>query len=370
MVTERFVQGFILVAAGALLLQPAFGQATGAPSPSIMGSMAGAPPPPVRVTGKVTLEDKSVPPSPALIERLCSGLPHPEGTTDLKGNFAVDLGHDIIQDPYAIHATPGVDMPPSEGDHPFNDCLILASLPGYRSDMVPMAGAKPDGHPYLGAIVLHYVGKVDGHLISPTSLEAPKDAKKEFDKAQEATRKNKQAEGILDYQKAVKAYPDYAAAWFELGRLYGSAQKMEEAKQAFNAAVKADPKYLSPYLQLSSLAYNNHDWPALAEVSEKLVALDAFDYPQAFYYSAVANYFTGKYKEAEARGRESLKADTEHHFPETYELMASILVKLNQPAAAVEQLETYLKLFPRSGDVVTVQGQITELKQSLPAPKK
>jgi predicted Zn-dependent protease len=369
-VTQQLVPGFVFLAAGGLLLQPVFGQAGGGTPPSIMGSMAAPPPPPVRITGKVQLEDKSVPPAPALIERLCDGLPHPEGTTDLKGNFAVDLGHDIIQDPYAIHAQPGVDMPPDEGDHPFNNCLILASLPGYRSDLVPMAGAKPDGHPYLGTIVLHYVGKVDGHLISPTSLEAPKDAKKDFDKAQEVTRKNKQAEAIQDYQKAVKAYPDYAAAWFELGRLQASAHNMDDARKSFDAAVKADPKYLSPYLQLSALAYNNKDWPALAEVSERLLALDTFDYPQSYFYAAVANYFTGKYQEAQKCAQESLKADTQHHFPETYELMASILVKLNQPAAAVEQLETYLKLFPKSGDVITVQSQVAQLKASLPAPKK
>jgi tetratricopeptide (TPR) repeat protein len=332
--------------------------------------MAATPPPPVRVTGKVILEDKSAPPAPALIQRLCGGLPHPEGTTDLKGNFAVDLGHDIILDPYAIHIQPGIDMPATEGDHPFNDCLIEASLPGYRSDLIPMAGSKPEGHPYLGNIVLHFVGKVDGYLISPTSLEAPKDAKKSFDKAQEVTRKNKQSEAIDNYQKAVKAYPSYAAAWFELGRLQASAKNIDAAKASFNEAIKADPKYLSPYLQLSALAYNNQDWPALADISEKLLALDAFDYPQAYYYCAVADYFTEKYPEAEKRGRESLKVDTEHHFPETYELMASILVKEKQPAAAVEQLETYLKLFPSAADTVTVQGQVKQLKDSLPAPKK
>ena len=351
-------------------LLPAFGQQGGGTPPAIMGSMAAPPPPPVRIGGKVQLEDKTPPPAPAVIERLCAGLPHPEGVTDAKGNFAVDLGHDIIQDPYAIHVQAGVDMPPTEGDHPFNDCLIRASLPGYRSDLIPMAGAKPEGHPFLGTITLHYVGKVDGWVISPTALEAPKDAKKEFDKAQEVTRKNKQADALQSYQKAVKAYPDYAAAWFEMGRLYAASQKMDEAKDAFNHAIKADPKYLSPYLQLSALAYNNKDWPALAEVSEKLLELDAFDYPQAYFYCAVSNYFTGKYKEAEKRGTESLKADTEHHFPETYELMASIEVKLNQPALAIQNLETYAKLFPKADDLITVQAQISSLKQSLPAPKK
>ena len=348
------------------LALPAFGQAGGGTPPAVMGSMAATPPPPVRITGNVKLEDKSVPPSPALIERVCQGLAHPEGTTDLKGSFAVDLGHDIIQDPYSIHIQSGVDMPPSEGDHPFNDCLIRASLPGYRSDMVPMAGAKPDGHPFLGTITLHFLGKVDGYLISPTSVEAPKDAKKEFDKAQDATRKNKQADAIQSYQKALKAYPDYAAAWYELGRLQAAAQKSDDAKKSFEAAIKADAKYIPPYLQISAVAYTNQDWPTLADISEKLLALDSFDYPQAFYYSAVALYFTGKNADARTRCEQAIKVDTEHHFAQTHQLMASILVKLGQQAQALAELETYAKLYPKAEDIIQVEGQIAQLKATLP----
>ena len=55
MVPKRLLPGFLFVAIGSLLLQPAFGQAGGGTPPSIMGSMAAPPPPPVRVTGKVTL---------------------------------------------------------------------------------------------------------------------------------------------------------------------------------------------------------------------------------------------------------------------------------------------------------------------------
>jgi len=47
-------------------------------------------------------------------------------------------------------------------------------------------------------------------------------------------------------------------------------------------------------------------------------------------------------------------------------LLASILVARNQPAAAVEQLETYLKLFPRAEDIVTVQANLVLLRKSLP----
>src|ERR1035438_4854896 len=246
MAMQRLVKSALWIAAAGMALQPAFGQAGGNAGGTLAtpASMDVAAPPPVRITGKVVLEDKSAPPAPVLIERVCQGMGHPEGTTDAKGNIAVDLGHDIIRDPYAIHIQPGVDLPPSEDDHPFMDCAIRFSLPGYRTDMVSMSTAKPVGHPYLGIVVLHFVARVDGYLISPTSLAAPKDAKKAFDKAQEVTRKNKQAEALQNYQKAVQIYPQYAAAWYELGRLQAAAKKAADAKQSFNAAIKADPQYL------------------------------------------------------------------------------------------------------------------------------
>jgi hypothetical protein len=366
MALQKLVKSALWIAAAGLALHPAFGQGTLA-TPA---SMDVAPPPPVRITGKVVLEDKSAPPAPVLIERVCQGMGHPEGTTDAKGNIAVDLGHDIIRDPYAIHIQPGVETGGlgvgMEADQPFMDCAIRFSLPGYRSDMVSVAIAKPVGHPYLGTIVLHFVAKVDGHLISPTSLEAPKDAKKAFDKAQEVTRKNKQAEALQNYQKAVQVYPQYAAAWYEMGRLQAAAKKVDDAKQSFNAAIKADPKYLSPYLQLSSLAEASENWPDLAEITGRLIALDPIDYPEAYFYGALSNYRTHKLDMAEKFARDGLKVDVDHHFPQTYQLLASILVARNQTAAAVEQLETYLKLFPRADDVVTVQGNLVLLRNSLP----
>jgi tetratricopeptide (TPR) repeat protein len=301
-----------------------------------------------------------------LIARVCQGQDHPEGFTDAKGNIALDLGHDVIRDPYAIHVQPGIDLPPGEEDHPFMDCAIRFSLPGYRTEMVSLAAARPLGHPYLGNIVLHYVGKVDGYLVSPTTLEAPKDAKKAFDKAEDAKRKNKQAEAILDYQKAVQIDPQYAAAWYELGRLQAAARKVDDSKQSFNAAIKADPKYISPYLQLSALAETSENWPQLADITGRLIALDPIDYPEAFFYGALSSYRTQKLDVAEKFARDGLKVDADHHFPQIYQLLASILVARNQPAAAVEQLETYIKLFPRAEDIVTVQANLVMLKNSLP----
>jgi len=359
-----------LFVAAALLPQFAFGQAGsgggGRPAiPASTSAIGGGPT--VRISGKIALEDGSPPPGIVVIERICDGV-HAEGYTDAKGAFNLELGRDIIQDPLAIRTS--MELSPAEPDRPFLNCQIRGNLPGYRSDLVNMASAKPLGHPYLGTIALHFVAKVEGHIVSVVSEEAPKDAKKAYERAQDSVRKNETDKAIKDYQKAVQLYPDYATAWFELGRLQLVRRQFGEARQSFDAAVKADPKFLSPLLPMEALASQGQNWPELADITGRLILLDAFDYPEAFYYNAVANYSLKKMETAEKSAREAARLDLQHRFPDVYRLLASILVARGQIPLACEQLSTYLKYFPNDPDAGTVRQQLDQLQKSAGPAKK
>jgi hypothetical protein len=65
-------------------------------------------------------------------------------------------------------------------------CEIRAALPGFRSDLVNLIGRRSFDNPDVGTIVLHRLGNVEGTTISVTSLRAPKDARKAFEKGTEA----------------------------------------------------------------------------------------------------------------------------------------------------------------------------------------
>jgi outer membrane protein assembly factor BamD (BamD/ComL family) len=363
------VASSFLIVSAALLPHAMFGQAGGGGGgrPAVPASTSAiGDRPSVRITGKVALEDGAPPPYTVVIERLCAGV-HAEGFTDAKGAFNVELGKDTVQDPLATRTS--MELSPAEPDHPFMNCQIRANLPGYRSDVVNMAEARPVGHPFLGTIVLHFVAKVDGHIVSAVSDEASKDAKKAFERAQDDVRKNEVDKAVKDYQKAAQLYPDYAAAWFELGRLQLSRKQFEEARRSFDSAMKADPKYLSPLLPLEALASQSQDWPVLAEVTGRLIKLDAYDYPEAFYYNAVANYSLKQMEIAEKSAREAARLDAQHRYPDVYRLLASILVARDQIPQAREQLAEYLKLFPNEPDAATVRAQLDQLPKSAPAKK-
>ena len=107
--------------------------------------------------------------------------------------------------------------------------------------------------PDLGTIVLRRYANVEGTTISMTSLQAPKEAKKAFDKGRKAIGKKKWAEAKLQLEKAVGLYPQYAAAWCDLGRTLEESGNIPEARKAYAQALTADTKFVTPYLQLAGI---------------------------------------------------------------------------------------------------------------------
>jgi len=99
-------------------------------------------------------------------------------------------------------------------------CEIRASLAGFRSDSVNLAGRRMLDNPEVGTIVLHRLANVEGTTISATTLQAPKDARKAYEKALDASRKGKIEDAQKNLEKAVNIYPQFAAAWSELGAIH------------------------------------------------------------------------------------------------------------------------------------------------------
>ena len=74
-------------------------------------------------------------------------------------------------------------------------------------------------NPDLGTILMHREAPGEGSTVSATSLNAPKAARKAFEKGQELLKKNKPADAREEFEKAVQIDQVYAAAWCELGKL-------------------------------------------------------------------------------------------------------------------------------------------------------
>lgn len=341
---------------------------------------------PIFLSGKVMLNDGNPPPEPVLIERVCNGQPRGEGYTDSKGRFSFQLGQNqtVLQD---ASVAGGID-PTFDRQSPFGGsrsggmgtgrgdqiserdligCEIRAVLPGFRSDLVNLSGRRAFDNPDVGTIVLHRLANVEGLTISFTAMNAPKDAKKAFERGHKDLMK-KPDKALAEYQKAVQIYPQYSSAWFEMGLVHQSQNRIPEAREAYAKALEADPKFINPYRQLALIELQEQQWQALADTTDRLVKLNPVDYADAYFYNSIANYYLKRYDAAERSARETVKLDTLSRIPKANQLLGEILIEKGDYSAAADSLKAYLKFLPAGHeDTANTTKRLRALEQVLGA---
>ncbi len=355
---------------------PAPSTTTTTPTTSPTGTIT----PPIFVSGRVVLEDGTAPTGQVVIESVCNGSPHAEGYTDTKGYFSIQLGArntGMIQDASEFSSRSGLSQGGMSGanttgamgssqsqERKYMGCDLQAKLAGYRSQTVPLSGRRALDDPNIGSILMHRTGPAEeGQTISAVSLSAPKDAKKAYDKGLDAIKKQKYEDAQNDFEKAVEVYPKYATAWYELGLLQAGQGKMDMAHKYFDKASECDPRFVKPYIQISILELQASKWQGLADVTDKLVKLDPFGYPEAFYYNSVANYNLHHFEVAEKSAVAAERLDTRHAIPQVSHILGLILVLKKDYAGAAEHFKAYLQYAPDAKDAAKVRAQLAEVEK-------
>ena len=338
---------------------------------------------PIFLSGKVMMEDGTPPPESVVIERVCHGRHMPEGYTDSKGRFSIQLGQNqmammadasVSSDPGGFGGTPGFGNPSAGRGGPMGGglterdlmgCELRASLPGYQSSLVNLSGRRLMDNPDVGTILLKKIGGVQGFTYSATSYMAPKEAKKSFEKGQDQAKKQKWDNALKEYQKAVDLYPKYAVAWYELGSVQLRQKDTEAARTSFSKALEADDKYVNPYLQLALLSAQDQKWQDVADTTDRVIRLNPVSFPHAYFYNSVANYNLQKFDAAEKSAREAVKLDTNHRMPKAEHLLGVLLAMKQDYSGAVQHMRAYLTHAPQANDIDQVKKQLAEIEKFL-----
>ncbi|HEV8416148.1 MAG TPA: tetratricopeptide repeat protein [Bryobacteraceae bacterium] len=385
---------------GATAPSPGKGTPTPAPSPgNIPNSQSQTPnnapqaPRPIWISGKVLMYDGGPPPESVTIELLCStNSVKPQGYTDSTGGFSFNLGQnsgvfadastDIFNDP----GQPGgfgqngpgqggfgqgiANGMPTGGngasrDSAYWDCEIRARLPGYRSDSVSLAGRRMMDSPDIGVILLYPIAKIQGFTASATSGQAPKDARKAYEKGLNAMKKSKADEAELQFRKAAQTYPKYAEAWYQLGKTLESREHYPEARTAYMSALAADSKYVYPYQQLYQLALREQNWKDLVDKTDQLLHLDPYEFPAAYYFNALGHLELREFDAAEKSAQQAVDADRKQTNPKTHYLLGAIQIEKQNWTGAAENLRAYLKAAPNATDKAQVEKTLSQLDQQI-----
>jgi tetratricopeptide (TPR) repeat protein len=336
---------------------------------------------PIFLRGRVMLDDGTQPTERVAIERVCNGRVRREAYTDSHGSFSFQLGADlqVFQDasesgfdparPGFVGANSGTSssgtggLPSGFSSRDLMSCELRASLPGFRSDSIALASVQLFEESEIGPIVLHRMGKVEGSLISMTTLKAPKEAKKAFEHGNHLLKQHKQAEAGAEFSKAVTLYPTYAEAMVKLGEISVEQGRAGDAEKLFQQAIAADSRFMPPYFDLALIAARNQDWKQMVDVTDRALALNAYEYPAMYYYNAVANYNLHKLDVAEKSARSARRLDSQYHIPKIDLVLANILLQRGDYGGAAEHLRSFLKYTPTGADADAARELLERTEQ-------
>jgi tetratricopeptide (TPR) repeat protein len=325
---------------------------------------------PVFVSGRVALEG-GVLSEPVAIERVCNGITRREGYTDFKGQFQLQIGQNIgFQDASESdpHESPGTNLGlPVPGQSSsrqamnLQGCELRAVLAGFQSSTVRLQPNIGDSFQIeVGTIVLKRLGNVKGTAISATTLKAPKDARHAFEKGSKAFFADKLPEARKELEKAVRIYPQFAAAWSRLGDVEHREHNVQGAHDAYRKALEADPQYVNPVFGLALLAIAEKNWPDAARLTAQVNSLNAYAFPAAEFYNAAANYNLGNYQLAEESARKFKAADSQHLHPEVSLLLSNVLAQKQDFAGAAQQIRDYLLVVPNPPNANELEAKAKE----------
>jgi tetratricopeptide (TPR) repeat protein len=189
----------------------------------------------------------------------------------------------------------------------------------------------------------------------------PKEAREAFEKGRKAGNEKKFDEAVTELNKAVTAYPQYAAAWSLLGEIHRLQNQFEPARAEYGKALAADPKFVSPYFGLAAIAVMENKWSDAAQLTDQLIQLNSLAYPMAYFFNAAANLNLGKLDAAELSARKFQQVDKAHTRPDIALLLANILKGKHQYAEAAQLYRDYLAVKPDAPNAEALKKEAQQL---------
>jgi tetratricopeptide (TPR) repeat protein len=179
--------------------------------------------------------------------------------------------------------------------------------------------------------------------VSVTRLRIPSNARIEYEKACDASNKNKFEEAERHARSAIDKFQEYSAAWVMLGVILEEQHKAQEARDACSHAAAIDATYLPSYLCAAEVSARRREWEQVLNAADLALGLKSEGDQYAYYYRAMAYLHMNNPVEAKKSALQAAEIDVSHDEPSFYLLLAQIYQREGDSANAIAQLQQVLK---------------------------
>ena len=213
----------------------------------------------------------------------------------------------------------------------------------------PKAGAEADNAGNSG-------------MTTANELKVPPDARKSFNKGLDALQHHDYQKAADLFQKAVTTYPQYDAAYDNLGVAYMQLKQTEKAREAFERAVKLNDKNADADRNYGRILLANKEYAQAVDVLKKSLMVDPQN-PSALLMVSIAQFQTHDFDGALQSALKVHQLPHEGYALAHYVAGRSYEVK-HEYAQATTEYETYVKEDPKGSQVEQARDALAHMTAS------
>lgn len=182
-------------------------------------------------------------------------------------------------------------------------------------------------------------------LPSRTDLQAPRDARKEFSKAEHAMQGRHARAAEQHLKKAVALFPCYARAQAGLASLMMQRRDLKDAEAPLRQSIHCDPDFTDAYIELGELLNTQMRFGESLAVLEEGLRRKPSDW-QFYYQEGRAYYGERQFSNAEGEFLKALSFNANP--PSAFHVhLANIYLKEAKYPKAYAEMQTYLQQDPK-----------------------
>lgn len=203
-------------------------------------------------------------------------------------------------------------------------------------------------------------GITSASFVSVGELGIPASAAKEFDRANHMIAKQDWPRASDRLHKAVAMYPDYAAAYNNLGAVYSRTGNLPEARSALEQAITLNDHLDPAYVNLARVNFIEKDFAdaeSLLNKASSLAALTA-DELNLLAYAQLMNQHSNEAIETSRRGHTTQVA----HHAFLHLVAAHVYEQQKKIGNSISELQTYLSEEPAAPRAEAVKKALATLQ--------
>ena len=197
-------------------------------------------------------------------------------------------------------------------------------------------------------------------VINAADVNVPAAASEAYQKAMEASRAGDSKKSIEELKRAIAYHPTFISALNELGVQYLKLGEANKAAEVLSSGVKVAPEEFQLRLNYGVALLNQRKFVEAEEQLRVAVSKNS-SIPTAHMYLGIVLAVQRKLDEA-TKELELAISSRSSDVAMAHRYLGGVYLERRQYKLAADQLETYLKLYPKAADAQVLQQKIKELR--------